>query len=89
MRFMKHNFPKVSLRKLLAAGVGVVILSVVAIRPAHSQFGIRHRGDPGGTAADKQHPRKRRGRAAEGHQPGRTAGASVPAAGPLSGYRDQ
>ena len=40
MRFMKHNFPKVSLKKLLAAGVGVVILSVVAIRPAHSQFGF-------------------------------------------------
>jgi hypothetical protein len=40
MRFMKHNLPKVSLRKLLAAGVGVVILSVAAIRPAHSQFGL-------------------------------------------------
>ena len=43
MRFMKHNFPKVSVRKLLAAGVGVVILSVVAIRRAHSQFGFASR----------------------------------------------
>ena len=40
MRLMKHKFPKVSLRKLLAAGAGVVILSVVAIRPAHPQFGF-------------------------------------------------
>ena len=40
MRLMKHNFPKVSLRKLLAAGAGVVILGVVAIRPAHPQFGF-------------------------------------------------
>ena len=40
MRLIKHNFSKVSLKKLLAAGVGVLILSVVAIRPAHSQFGF-------------------------------------------------
>jgi len=40
MSFMKHNFVKAPLTKLLAAGAGLVILSVVAIRPAHSQFGF-------------------------------------------------
>ena len=40
MRFMKHNVPTVSLGKVLVAGAGVVILGVVSIRPAHSQFGF-------------------------------------------------
>ena len=41
-------------RRFALGGAGVLILSAVAVRPAHSQSGI-DRGDPCRAQADQQH----------------------------------